>query len=76
MGDELVDRIAILPGQLTAYDSGGLEILALRAMAEEAMGADFDIQQFHQRILENGTIPLRQLRTHIENWIEDYEAHH
>jgi uncharacterized protein (DUF885 family) len=76
MGDEMVDRIAILPGQLTAYDSGGLEILALRAMAEEAMGADFDIKQFHQRILENGTIPLRQLRTQIENWIEDYEAHH
>ena len=44
MGDEMVDRIAILPGQLTAYDSGGLEILALCAMAEEAMGEDFDIR--------------------------------
>ena len=76
MGDQLVDRIAILPGQLTAYDSGGLEILALRKMAEDAMGKDFDIREFHERILENGTIPLIQLRAHIVAWIEDYKAHH
>jgi len=74
--DEMVDRIAILPGQLTAYDSGGLEILALRRQAEEAMGDDFDIRIFHDRILENGTIPLIQLRQHIEAWIAGYEAGH
>jgi uncharacterized protein (DUF885 family) len=76
MGDQMVDRIAILPGQLTAYDSGGLEILALRKMAEDAMGDDFDIREFHDRILENGTIPLLQLRAHIAAWVEDYKAHH
>jgi len=69
MGDQMVDRIAILPGQLTAYDSGGLEILALRKQAEEAFGEDFDIREFHDRILENGTIPLPTLRAHIEHWI-------
>ncbi|MGB5290492.1 MAG: DUF885 domain-containing protein [Lysobacterales bacterium] len=74
MGDEMVDRIAILPGQLTAYDSGGLEILALRKMAEVTMGDDFDIREFHDRILENGTIPLLQLRAHVEAWLEEYEA--
>ena len=69
MGDDLVDRIAILPGQLTAYDSGGLEILALRRQAEEALGEDFDIREFHDRVLENGTIPLSYLRQHVEAWI-------
>ncbi len=68
-GSEMVDRIAILPGQLTAYDSGGLEILALRKLAEDTLGNNFDIREFHDRILENGTIPLTALRTHIENWI-------
>jgi len=68
-GDEMVDRIAILPGQLTAYDSGGLEIFALRRQAEEALGDSFDIREFHDRVLENGTIPLTQLRAHIEAWI-------
>ncbi len=68
-GDEMVDRIAILPGQLTAYDSGGLEIFALRRQAEEALGERFDIREFHDRVLENGTIPLTQLRAHVEAWI-------
>jgi uncharacterized protein (DUF885 family) len=72
--EEMIDRIAILPGQLTAYDSGGLEILALRRQAEEAMGDDFDIREFHVRVLENGTIPLMQLRAHIEAWIAQYQA--
>jgi len=75
MGDELVDRIAIIPGQLTAYDSGGLEILALRKQAEAAMGEEFDIREFHDRVLENGTIPLGALRRHIENWIAEENAH-
>jgi uncharacterized protein (DUF885 family) len=71
MGDQMVDRIAILPGQLTAYDSGGLEILALRRQAEEALGDDFDIREFHDRILENGTIPLPALREHVERWLAE-----
>ncbi|MDJ0751239.1 MAG: DUF885 domain-containing protein [Woeseiaceae bacterium] len=69
MGDDMVDRIAILPGQLTAYDSGGLEIVALRREAEEALGDRFDIREFHDRVLENGTIPLPALRAHIERWL-------
>jgi len=73
-GDSMVDRIAILPGQLTAYDSGGLEILALRRQAEEALGDDFDIREFHDRVLENGTIPLTNLRTHVEAWIAQKSA--
>lgn len=71
MGDQMVDRIAILPGQLTAYDSGGLEILALRRQAEEALGEDFDIREFHDTVLENGTIPLGYLRQHVEAWIAE-----
>lgn len=67
--DDMVDRIAILPGQLTAYDSGGLEIVALRRLAEETLGDEFDVREFHDRILENGTIPLPYLRQHIETWL-------
>ena len=72
--DSMVDRIAILPGQLTAYDSGGLEILALRREAEAALGDAFDVREFHDRVLENGTIPLGYLRQHIEAWIAGQTA--
>ena len=69
--DAMVDRIAILPGQLTAYDSGGLEISALRREAENTLGDDFDIRVFHDRILEHGTIPLGDLRWHVRRWLAD-----
>lgn len=68
-GDDLVDRIAVWPGQLTAYDSGGLEIMALRREAEAALGPRFDVREFHQRVLENGAIPLTALRANISAWI-------
>jgi len=67
--DDMVDRIAVLPGQLTSYDSGGLEILALRQEASRKLGDDFDVREFHDRILENGSIPLTMLRSHIETWL-------
>lgn len=69
-----LDRIAIIPGQLTAYDTGGLEILALRAKAFQRLGERFDIQAFHDRVLENGAIPLGALRAHVESWIAEEEA--
>ena len=67
--DQMVDRIAILPGQLTSYDSGALEIFALRREAETALGDKFDIREFHNRVLENGTVPLRLLRRHVAAWL-------
>ncbi len=67
--DDLVDRIAVLPGQLTAYDSGGLEIFALRKQAEEALGAKFDLKAFHDAVLKNGVVPLKVLRSEVEAWI-------
>jgi uncharacterized protein (DUF885 family) len=65
----LVDRIAIMPGQLTAYDSGGLEILALRREAEQALGDRFDVRDFHERVLEHGSVPLTALRGNVTAWI-------
>ena len=74
--DDMVDRIAILPGQLTAYDSGGLEIFALRELAQGKLGERFDIREFHDRVLENGTVPLKALRSHVEKWIGERSADH
>lgn len=72
--DVMLDRLAVIPGQLTAYDTGGLEIAALRAEAMKRLGARFDIQTFHDRVLENGAVPLAALREHVEEWIAAEEA--
>jgi uncharacterized protein (DUF885 family) len=47
-----------------------LEIERLRDEAEARLGDKFDIREFHDRILENGSVPLSFLRTHIESWLE------
>lgn len=44
--------------------------MALRREAEQALGARFDLRQFHQRVLENGIVPLAALRAHVTAWIE------
>jgi uncharacterized protein (DUF885 family) len=63
-------RHAAWPGQSVAYDSGALVILELRREAEEVLGGRFDIRVFHQRVLENGMVPLWHLQNHVQNWIQ------
>ncbi len=72
--NDLIDRIAIMPGQLTAYDSGGLEIKALRQQAEQQLGSNFRLQDFNYVVLEEGNVPLSELRRHVEAWIKAQPA--
>ncbi len=67
--NDYVDRIAVMPGQLTSYDSGGLEIMALRSEAEAKLGISFDLRRFNRALLEEGAVPLSELRAHVELWI-------
>jgi uncharacterized protein (DUF885 family) len=63
-----VDRYIIVPGQATAYMLGMLEIRAAREDAEKRMGRRFDIKAFHDRVLEDGSVPLTFLRDKIREW--------
>ena len=69
-----VDRYIVWPGQATAYMLGMLEILRLREQAKRELGAKFDIRAFHDRILENGSVPLPMLRGAVERWIAAVKA--
>lgn len=71
---DMLDRIAVIPGQLTAYDSGGLEILALREEARAALGENFDLREFHRVVFQDGVIPLALLRVNVEAWIAERRA--
>jgi uncharacterized protein (DUF885 family) len=64
-----VDRYIADPGQATAYMIGRLDIERLRREAQQRLGSRFDIRKFHDRVLENGAVPLPLLRAHIENWV-------
>ena len=71
--DDTVDRIAVLPGQLTAYDSGGLEFKTLRAEAQAALGDRFDLRRFNTAAMEEGVVPLGELRAHVLGWIKSQQ---
>ena len=66
----LVDRVAMWPGQLTAYDTGALEFFALRKLAQETLGTRFDIREFHTVLLENGAVTLPMLREQVTHWLK------
>ncbi len=64
-----VDRYPVRPAQGLPYGLGRLEIRRLRLLAERKLGARFDIRAFHDRVLENGAVPLPLLRAAIERWL-------
>ncbi|MBS0287252.1 MAG: DUF885 domain-containing protein [Proteobacteria bacterium] len=65
-----VDRYIMLPGQATSYMLGKREIASLREKAKQQLGSKFDIRQYHNQVLKNGTVTLPMLRGQIEDWIE------
>jgi len=64
-----VDRYIAWPGQALAYKVGELAILELRARAEHALGARFNIRHFHDAILAAGSLPLEVLEDEIGRFI-------
>ena len=64
-----VDRYIAWPGQALAYKIGQLKILELRTKAENELGDDFDIKDFHHEVLKRGSLPLSILETYINEWI-------
>jgi uncharacterized protein (DUF885 family) len=64
-----IERYMANPAQALSYKIGQLKIRSLRRKAEEAMGDQFDIRVFHQKILESGAVPLSILENKINHWI-------
>ncbi len=65
-----IDRYISWPGQALSYKIGEIKIRELRALAEKELGSQFDIREFHEQILEKGTITLPLLEERIKKYIE------
>ncbi|MQA29844.1 MAG: DUF885 family protein [Luteitalea sp.] len=65
-----IDRYIIWPGQATAYMLGMLEIRRARDQAQAVIGTGFDIKAFHDRVLEDGSVPITFLTSKIRSWAQ------
>jgi len=64
-----IDRYISWPGQALSYKIGELTIKRLRHNAEDILGEKFDLRDFHDQILKNGSMPLSMLEKVIDRYI-------
>ena len=64
-----IERYIVMPSQATAYKIGMLKIQELRRIAKQSLGNKFDIRQFHDVVLRDGSIPLPILEENVNKWI-------
>jgi uncharacterized protein (DUF885 family) len=63
-----------LPAQALAYRAGFVELNRLRSKAEQALGARFDIREFHERVLGPGALPFPVLGASLDRWVAEPTA--
>ena len=65
-----VNRFISYPAQSLSYKVGEKFIIDLRKMSENELGNEFDIKEFHDVLLNNGSLPLKILEIQIKNYIK------
>jgi uncharacterized protein (DUF885 family) len=65
------ERYMAIPGQALAYKIGQLKIRELRTRAEEMLGENFNVVDFHTLVLSQGAMPLTLLEQRVDRWIAD-----
>ena len=64
-----VDRYISWPGQALSYKIGEIKIRELRKKAKDQLGNKFDIRDFHEVVLSQGTVTLSILEERINKYI-------
>ena len=64
-----IERYIVWPGQALGYKMGMIHIQNLRAKAEAELGEAFDLADFHDTVLMNGSLPMTVLDTVVDGYI-------
>jgi len=64
-----VERYIASPGSALCYKVGQIKIRELRNRAEQALAKNFSIKEFHNQVLNSGSLPLVLLEKKIDAWI-------
>ncbi len=65
-----IERYMSWPGQALGYKIGAMKIRELRTKYEKALGSKFNLADFHDQILKDGSLPLNVLETKMNTWAE------
>ena len=63
------ERYMAIPGQALAYKVGQMKIRELRMRASNELGNKFDVREFHDQVLKDGSLPMSVLEAKIDRWI-------
>lgn len=70
-----IDRYISWPGQALSYKIGELKIKELRSKSKKLLADKFDIHDFHEVILKNGTLTLPLLESQVNKYIYQKLSH-
>ena len=68
--EDEVDRYIVWPGQGCAYKVGQIKFLELRELAQTELKEAFDIKEFHDVLIGQGSMPLEVLEARIRAYIK------
>ena len=62
-----INRMKRWPAQVLTYKVGAAKILEVKEKMQDQLGDDFNIKEFHDKILKAGPVPLHLLEDYILN---------
>lgn len=72
--EEVVSKVylAIIsePTNYLKYCIGYLEFMELKKTAQEKLGSDFSLKEFHQFLLDTGPAPFYIIRNYMDDWMK------
>lgn len=63
-----IERYMAIPGQALSYKTGAMKIASLRKKYEAELGSKFNLAEFHDEVLKDGSLPLAVFETKMDDW--------
>jgi uncharacterized protein (DUF885 family) len=63
-----IERYMAIPAQALSYKTGSMKIRELRTKYEKQMGSKFNVAEFHNQVLKDGSLPLGVFESKMNAW--------